>query len=147
MINPFKEINWNPDSAALKSFGRTILSGCVVIAAILGAWTGWGKALAADTFRLPAILIGIGLVVFILTRIPGRAALPVYRLWFAVGASIGIVISNLFLIIFYYLFFTPLALALRLAGRDPLKLKKPTRNTNWQEHRQIKDLERYFKQY
>ena len=131
MINPFKEINWNPDRKALRSFGRTLVIGGVigdVLFGLLSAMNGNDKlAIIQNVFTTIAI---IGVPIWIL---PGKWAIPVYRLWFVLGASIGIVLSNLTLILFYYLFFTPIALTLKLTGRDPLQLRAPTADTSYAE--------------
>ena len=33
MVNPFKEVNWNPDTAALRTFARSLVAGVLFYAA------------------------------------------------------------------------------------------------------------------
>jgi hypothetical protein len=150
MINPFSEINWKPGSIELQKFGRTVLIGLLIIAAlfllvnILKLKLPFSKAMV-----VPLIIAVTGAAVFLLSYCLKPIALPVYYIWFIIGASIGIVVSNILMTLFYYLLFTPLALTLKLLSRrDPLNLKKNSRlNSYWSQHEKSKDQLRYFKQY
>ena len=50
--------------------------------------------------------------------------LPVYWLWMAIAFCMGNIVSRLILTVFYYLLMTPIALVMRLTGRDRLALKR-----------------------
>ncbi|MFA6292710.1 MAG: hypothetical protein WC637_13060 [Victivallales bacterium] len=150
MINPFIEINWKPDSNDLRKFGRSVLGGFLIISAVfLLANTLVYKYPFAKAAYIPLILSVSGIAVCFISYFIKPLALPVYYAWFVIGASMGIVVSNLLLSLFYYLIFTPVGLAIKyLTGRDPLNLKGiKTRKSNWNSHNANRPLRRYFKQY
>ena len=71
-----------------------------------------------------------------------------YFLFTLLGCSINFVILNTVITFFYYLVFTPIALLLRLAGKNAISLKfSREKGSNWHEHKQVKELKQYLKQY
>lgn len=148
MINPFEQINWKPKDKDIKSFGKSMIIGFSCIAAIFFIVQVF-RVPAAKAIVAPGWLFGFGVIMFLLTRTVPKLTLPVYYLWFFVSACIGIVVSNVILVIFFYLIFTPFAIGLKLVtGRDPLQLrKKPEAKTYWLDCKKNKDLSRYLKQY
>lgn len=147
MINPFKEINWRPDKAEIKKFGLTAFVGFVLISIIIMLGEHFGIKKFSNALHLSIYLLLAGIIIFVLSYLAAPAARPVYLLWFFVAACIGIVVSNLILIFFYYLIFSPLGLLMRLSGRDPLKLKKASQISNWDDRKRKIDLKRYYRQY
>lgn len=49
---------------------------------------------------------------------------PIARLWFGLSHFIGSIVSNILLAVLFFVIVTPIGLARRLAGADPLKLKE-----------------------
>ena len=145
MLNPFKEVAWNPDRAALRKFARSLMIGFPVIAALFTAVA----LLKAHTIKLfPLWLGGIGFALgFMLWLVP-RIAKPFYVAWYFIGCCIGIVMGNLLLSLFYFLVLTPFSLLMRARGRDPLR-KKFNRNapTYWQDAQKVVDSARYYRQF
>lgn len=148
MINPFAEINWKPEREEILSFGKTMLIGFSIISVIF---------LIVNLFRLsfeqalilPVYLFSVGSILFLIANIGGFPAKFFYLLWYALAASVGIVISNLFLALFYYLFFSLFAVIFRaITGRDPLRLKKDENaQSYWINTTGKKSIKSYFKQY
>ena len=148
MINPFAEINWNPEEKDILSFGRAMLIGFSAIAVIF---------LIVNLFRLPLsqgltvpiAIFFIGALLYIISNIGVGAAKPFYFIWFFLAATIGIVVSNILLMAFYYLFFSVFAFLFRsISGRDPLTLKKNSNKKSWWvEIQGEKTLKSYFKQF
>ena len=145
MINPFREINWQPGARELRAFGKVIAIGFPILAVLLGAsarlrthaWPAWTLWLGA-----------IGLVIGLACVLVPRAARPLYLVWMALGCCIGLVVSNVVLAAIYFLVVTPTGLALRLAGRDPLRRAlERDRKTYWDDAEKAGDSERYFRQH
>ncbi len=145
MINPFREINWHPSPRELRSFGKVITLGFPILAALLGAsarlrshaWPAWTLWLG-----------GIGLTAGLVCMFVPRAARPLYLVWMALGCCIGLVVSNVVLAAIYFLVVTPIGLALRLAGRDPLRRAfERERASYWDDAEKAGDAERYFRQH
>ena len=144
MINPFLEINWKPRKTDIRSFGKVFCIGALCLALILFIF--FRENASTQTVSFYAVICGlaIGILSYILPMI----VLPFYFLWYILSASIGIVISNVLLTLFYYLIFSPFALIGRLVtGRDPLMIRKPDKKSYWIKAVAKDDLKRYFKQY
>ena len=68
-----------------------------------------------------------------------------YRVSAKMGFAISQVLGRAVLLLFFFLILTPLALALRLAGQDPLRLRRPKgAATYWTKVRPESSLERLF---
>jgi len=145
MINPFREINWKPGERELRAFGKVIALGFPVVAALLGAsawlrmhaWPGW-------TVWLGSAGLALGVTCILVPRV----ARPFYLAWMAVGCCIGLVLGNFVLAAIYFLIVTPVGLALRLAGRDPLRRTiGRERQSYWDDAQNPGDAGRYFRQH
>jgi hypothetical protein len=145
MINPFREINWKPEARELRAFGKVIAIGFPIVAALLGA----SVRLRSHAWPLWVLWLGgIGLVAGLVCMLVPRAARPLYLAWMAFGCCVGLVVSNVVLAAIYFLVVTPIGLALRLAGRDPLRRKfERGRQSYWDDAQKAGDSERYFRQY
>jgi hypothetical protein len=148
MINPFAEINWNPEKKDILSFGKSMLIGFSAISSIFLVINLFRLPIE-EAIQLPLYIFGVGGVLFIIANIGGVPAKVFYFIWFALAATIGVVISNLLLAMFYYLFFSVFAVIFRtLSGRDPLTVKKdPSKKSWWVKVSGEKSLKSYFKQY
>jgi hypothetical protein len=135
------EINWNPSRKTLRDFGVIGLIACPILAGLLFYWRHlppgfcWGLA-------------GFGLFLFVISRLSPTLTKWAFIGLTLVGAPIGVVMGVIVLGIIFFGLLTPLGLAFRLAGRDPLRLRRdPNRTTNWQPHTQTQDLKRYFRPF
>ena len=150
MINPFVEINWKPNAQDLRRFGRAVFTGLLIMATIVLLLNVFmRKHSFTDALFLPSALFGCGLLIFFISYFIRNLAIPVYYIWFIAGASVGIIMSNFLLLLFYYLIFTPVGLFLRIfTRRDPLRLEKSHyHGSNWEIYKSTNSLKRYFKQY
>ena len=146
MINPFREVNWQPGPAEKRKFAWSLIIGfpCLAVVSfcvrrlVTGAWS------MEPALWLGGIGLGLGLL---LITLPVMAR-PFYVIWYFLACSIGIVVGNILVTAFYYLLLTPLGLLLRLVRRTPLR-KGPDKKmaSYWQEAEQITDPQRYFRQF
>ena len=100
-----------------RSFGFTF----VVVFIIIAAWQAWaGRSGVAYTF--------LGLAIAILAVALTRPTLlhGLNRAWMRFGALLHNVVNPIVLGGIYFLVFTPVALVMRLAGRDALRRKLDT---------------------
>ncbi len=80
-------------------------------------------------------------------------ARPALMRWLFIGATIitfpiGLVISQLVLLLMFLLVITPVALFMRLRGRDILQLKRPPDNVSlWKQRPERTEPGRYLKQF
>ena len=76
-------------------------------------------------------LSAIGLIFFCITIIKADFLLPLNKLWMKFGIVLGVIVSPIVLGIIFFGLFTPLALLMRLSGRDELRLKFIKKSSHW----------------
>ncbi len=106
----------------------------LLFAAVFAGFAGWAWYTGRTTF---AAALGVVAGVFLVLALaaPRALALP-NRAWFRVGLALNAVVSPIVLGAMFVLMFVPVALAMRFAGRDPLKRRfDPSAATYWIERR------------
>ncbi len=93
-----------------------------------------------------AILL-IAICLFLISLIKVELLAPFYRLWMRVAQFISRLVTNLILMVVFYLVVTPIGLWLRLWGKDLLGLKKENRDSYWIEKKEIPSKDSYLKQF
>jgi hypothetical protein len=117
------KIDWNPGAAKIRQFGL-ILAG--VSLALGGFWFQKGLVQRA------MILAPLGALAGLLTAAwPDGFGKRLYKAWMSVAFVIGSIVSPLLLGILFYGVVTPMALVMKLIGRDALRLKRPEGDTYW----------------
>ena len=81
--------------------------------------------------NLNIISILLGLIFLILGILNSRLLSPLNKLWFKFGILLGQVISPVIMGIIFFLVVTPIALIMKLLGKDVLKLKNNGDNSYW----------------
>lgn len=112
---PMIRIDWHPDEAKLQQFGWISLGGFGLLASI--AWWRFGNGNAA------LVLAGLALLTPVVGMVSPRLLKFLYIGLSLVAFPIGLIISNVLLLLIFLLVFTPVALIFRLIGRDELRLK------------------------
>ncbi len=113
------KIDWNPPARQLSQFGWISLIG---FPALWCAWLGIARLAgrADPPTQLLMVLSGIGLVVFVLSRIDPRLVKYVFLGLMVITWPIAMTISFTLMALIYYGMFLPVGLVFRLLGRDPL---------------------------
>jgi len=114
-----------------------------VFFAIVGAlrWHA-GSPRAAQAVWLSGLVLTVMLV-----ALP-RSRRSLYVGWMMVLYPVSWVVSHLILAMIFFLVATPIAFALRAAGRDPMKRRfEATAKTYWQAREPAGDPKRYFRQF
>ena len=108
----------------------------------LWQWLARGHPMAGLILGMLALTVGpVGLVR------PGWMR-PIYVTWMVLAFPIGWTLSQVILGVLFYGLFTPIGLAFRLAGRDPLTLRRsPERVTYWTSKPAPATPRRYFQQF
>ena len=146
MVNPFKEVNWNPGLRERRKFALSLIIGLPCVAVVLLALgllrgRGWN-------FPLTAIVGGGGLAVGLLLLALPQIARPFYVAWYFVACCIGTVVGNLALAIVFFVLVTGLGLLMRALGRRPVRKTFDKRAaTYWQDAEHVDDPNRYYRQF
>ncbi len=126
-----EDIKRSPGRKDLLVFGLTL----PVIFAILGS--AWHHA-----------LWWVGAVVTLLYALVPPLRRPLYVAWMHAVFPIGWTISHAIMAVLYYGLITPMALVMRLLGRDTMNRRfDPAIGSYWSHRPPPPPLERYFRQY
>ena len=75
--------------------------------------------------------ITIALSFLIVTLVKSDVLLPLNKLWMRLGLLLGMIVSPIVLGIIFFGLFTPIAILMRLSGRDELKIKFNKKSSYW----------------
>jgi hypothetical protein len=110
----------------LRKFG--LLVGSVVLG--VGGW--WRYRGILSTASSLALVIGGTLLVLGLLK-PSWLRLP-HRYWMALGEAMSFVMTRLILLILFALVVTPIGLARRAVGADPLRRRRARAGSYWEPY-------------
>lgn len=122
----------------------------LAILAIVG-WRRAGGALGMDAqilrWTLAAVLIAAGVGGGVATFASRSAGRRIYRLWMFAALPMGWTVSHILLGSVYFGVLTPVGLAMRILGKDPMQRKfDRAAATYWSARPQDTDPGRYFRQ-
>lgn len=129
------EFNWEPSNRQLRQFGVVSLFALPLI--------GW---LWSASPRTVGILAIVGLVIAVLGWIQPKLIKPVFLGLAIVATPIGMVLSEIMVLLIYGLVFVPMALCFRLVGRDSLQRKGGKKESYWEPVKQPKNVASYYRQ-
>lgn len=145
MLNPFKDVNWNPGLAQRRAFAKSLMIGFPIIAAVFALISlATTRTVKPFFYWLGGIGFGVGLVLWLVPQV----AKPFYLLWYFIGCSIGIVVSNVIMVLFYFGIMTPFGIVLRALKKLSIRKTVDRRAaTYWQDAEKPVDLKRYYRQF
>jgi len=77
------------------------------------------------------LFIAAASIFLLITLIRSDALLPLNKLWMRFGFLLGMIVSPIVLGIIFFGLFTPIAMLMRLGGRDELRLKFRQKTSHW----------------
>ena len=77
------------------------------------------------------IFLALALTFFLVTVMKADLLLPLNKLWMHFGLLLGKIVSPIVLGVIFFGLFTPIALVMRIAGRDELRLKVKKSSSFW----------------
>jgi hypothetical protein len=83
------------------------------------------------SFSLASVFASVAATFFGISVVKADALLYLNQLWMRFGLLLGMIISPIVLGIIFFGLFTPLALLMRLSGRDELRLKFKNKTSHW----------------
>ncbi len=134
-------VNWHPSPKELNRFRLISVVITLILALVLHVLRDVGVAWCA-------VIAGIGLIIGLSGFISLRLTRIFYVTLVTVTLPIGMVVSFIFMAVFYFGLITPVGLLFRCIGRDALKRRWDTKSgTYWIEHKSPQNLERYFRPF
>lgn len=92
-------------------------------------------------------ITGIAVIFFVLSIFVPKVILPIYKIFRLFAYIVNWLISNIALILIFYLVFTPIGLFLKLIGKDLLDLEKSAGESHWIKKPEVFLKDRYIKQF
>jgi len=77
------------------------------------------------------LFISGSLIFLLITLIKSDALLPFNKLWMRFGLVLGMLVSPIVLGIIFFCLFTPVAVLMKIFGRDELRLKFKQKHSHW----------------
>jgi hypothetical protein len=134
------DVDWNPPRRQLRQFAVLFL---IFIGGLGTILYFKGKPLIVSE-----VLWNLAWIVGLAGWIFPPLVRPVYVAMMAVALPIGFVVSTFLMLIIYYLIITPVGLAMRLFGYDPMRMRPASKAASyWIERPRTSDVRRYFRQY
>jgi uncharacterized membrane protein len=116
----------------------------LVIPSVIGSYTAFWKG-SSNGY----VWIAAG-IVLALSRIIPPLFRGIYRVWFGFSIVLGFFVSRLILTMVFWFIITPMALIMRVIGKDPMERKfDPNAGSYWRGREPTTDasIERYGKQF
>ena len=76
-------------------------------------------------------LSALGVAFFTVTLVRADVFLPLNKLWMRLGLLLGMIFSPIVMGLVFFVMFTPVAICMRLFGRDELRLRFKQRTSHW----------------
>tara|TARA_B100000787_G_C16166701_1_gene284272 strand:- start:20 stop:412 length:393 start_codon:yes stop_codon:yes gene_type:complete len=83
-------------------------------------------------------LVILSFIFLILGLLNSSVLSPLNKLWFKFGLLLGSIISPIVMGVVFFIVITPIALIMKILGKDLLNLKKSENNTYWIEKTGLK---------
>jgi hypothetical protein len=93
-----------------------------------------------------AIVGIVGTVFGVITVVRDRLLAPLNRNWMLLGLGMGKIINPIVLAALFFGLFTPIAIVMRLIGRDELQLEPSNSDTFWKYRDSVECGATFFKQ-
>jgi len=139
------ELNRDPTDRQLKQFGATSFVFLVFVGWVVA---GRPSTFAAANWPLIGGFAAAGLCLAVLALVRPTAVKWLFVGLSAVAFPIGLVISEIVLLVTYLCVFVPVGLVFRLIGRDALQLKFDRKGKSyWQAKRQPDGARSYYRQF
>ena len=95
-----------------------------------------------DIIEIFNLFISVMFVIISFTK--ADILLPLNKSWMFLGFLLSKIVSPLILGLLFFALITPVALIIKLIGRDELKLKNKKNKTFWMPKEEIKDFKTFF---
>lgn len=130
------DFNWTPTDRQLKQFG------CICAAFLpLVAWI-WSRSVQVMLGG-----VGIGMVIAIVGLVIPKFLKPLFVAFSMLTFPIGLALSELSLLFFYFAILVPIGIVFRIQKRDAMKLKVDRKSTSyWELKKQPKSPSSYYRQ-
>ena len=100
-----------------------------------------------DSKIMVYILGVICLTFLIITITNAKVLLPLNKIWMKFGILLGMIVNPIIMGIIFFGIFIPIAILMRLSGRDELRLYFKEKKTHWINRKTLNVFDSFKKQY
>jgi len=129
------EFNWKPTDRQLRQFG--------IVSTFALPLVGWFWSAPSKTVGILAL---VGLVVGAVGWIRPQLLKPIFISLAVVATPIGMVVSELMMVLIYGFVFVPMGLWFRVLGRDAMNRKTEPKNSYWESVKKNPSVAHYYRQ-
>ena len=115
--------NLNPDKQELRKFGLIFAGMFILFFGLLLPWI-WDKPSPTWAWIVAAVFIAFALLAPV-------ALGPVYKVWMKIGLVLGWINTRIILGLVFFVIFAPVALLIKLLGKDMLKQRLDASATSY----------------
>ena len=101
----------------------------------------------AENIVWVCIFVAAAMIFLFITLIKSDALLHLSKLWIRIGLLLGMLVSPIVLGVIFYCMFTPIAMLMRLSGRDELNLKFTQKISHWTMRKEVIKSESFKNQF
>ena len=101
----------------------------------------------SDNVTWAYVFSAAAITFLLVTLVKSDALLPLNKLWMRFGILLGMIVSPIVLGIIFFVLFTPIAIFMRLIGRDELRLKFSQRSSHWISRSELIKSESFKQQF
>jgi len=102
---------------------------------------------AIDSLIWSAVFGVLAVLFVLITVAKADLLLPLNKLWMRFGLLLGMIISPIVLGLIFFALFTPIAIMMRLFGRDELRLKVKEQRSHWLQRKTEINSESFLNQF
>ena len=142
------ELNLNPTKRTLRQFGFIAFVFFALLSVMAYRELAFGVGLGSSRRLITGALASVGVLSALFSLTVPQANRPLYVGLSVLTFPVGVVVSHLLLALLFFGMFAPLALLMRLGGRDALR--RHTRyaaKSYWVKARSARRLQDYFRQF
>lgn len=93
------------------------------------------------------VIVAASSIFLLIASIKSDALLPLNKLWMQFGLLLGIIVNPIVLGIIFFGLFTPIAILMRITGRDELRLKFTQKTSHWISRNEPMESESFTNQF
>lgn len=101
----------------------------------------------ASSIAWAYVFAAVALMFLLISLIKRDALLSLNKLWKQFGHLLGIIVNPIVLGVIFFGMFTPIAMLMRLSGRDELKLKLIRKASHWTSRNEVIKSETFKNQF
>lgn len=82
-----------------------------------------------------------------LTLLKAELLLPLNKFWMTIGLVLSLIINPIIMGLIFFFLFTPMAIVMRIVGRDELRLRFNNKSSHWLSRKEASKIDSFRNQF